>query len=108
MGVKIHKKGNSASVRVLFDRLAFLKRSLCTAYNFDIQLRISTSEGGLRKGSNKQEVAAIFPSKPKGKSVGGGELDGSNQTSVSWTSLFTFLLFLIVHRGVLRLSELKT
>jgi hypothetical protein len=32
----------------------------------------------LRKGSNKQEVAAIFPSNPKGNSVGGGELNGGS------------------------------
>ena len=72
-----------------------------------MQLRISTSEGGLRKGSNKQQVAAILASNPKGNSV----LDavaGSNQTSISWTSLLTFLLFLIVPRDAKSSSKYST
>ncbi len=61
----------------------FYQQGISTAYNFDIQLRISISEGELRKGSNKQEVAAIFPSNPKGSLFLDGELAGSNQTSIS-------------------------
>lgn len=73
-----------------------------------MQLRISTSEGGLRKGSNKQQVAAILASKPKGNSVLDAELAGSNQTSISWTSLLTFLLFLIVPRDAKSSSKYST
>ena len=53
---------------VLFSRFDFLTMPPCTAYSLSKQLRISISEGGLRKGSNKQEVFAIFPNKPKGNS----------------------------------------